>query len=236
MLGKVDAVILAGGLGSRLRSVVLDRPKPMAEINGRPFLLYLFDQLIDIGLSRVIVSTGYLGDYFSRELKTKYRGLDICYSKEEVSLGTGGALKLAAKELTYDNVLVMNGDSFLEIDFVDFLNCHCHWKAGITMALTKVDDHTEFGQVEVDLFGRIIRFEEKRLMQEGANLVNAGRYLIRKDVIENIPGNYPLSLERDFFPTLVGKEFYGYKTSGRFIDIGTPQALKRARSVLGGDN
>ena len=106
----MDVVILAGGLGRRLRSIVPDRPKPMAEINRRPFILYLFDQLIDIGLSRVIVSTGYLGNYISRELGTKYRALEICFSEEQTPLGTGGALKLASKQLTSDNVLVMNGD------------------------------------------------------------------------------------------------------------------------------
>ena len=226
----MDAVILAGGLGSRLRGVVSDRPKPMAEINRRPFILYLFDQLIDIGLSRVVVSTGYLGDYFSRKLGTKYRRLEIYYSEERVPLGTGGALKLAAKQLMSDNVLVMNGDSYLEVDFVEFLSCHCRWQSEVTMALTTVDDETLFGRVEMDLFGRIIRFEEKCSDRRSSNLVNAGKYFIQKDTIQKMPTTYPLSLERDWFPALVGKKFYDYKTSGKFIDIGTPKRLAKINS------
>jgi len=229
----VDVVILAGGLGRRLRSIVSDRPKPMAEINRRPFILYLFDQLIDIGLSRVIVSTGYLGNYISRELGTKYRALEICFSEEQAPLGTGGALKLASKQLTSDNVLVMNGDSYLEVDFMEFLSCHCRWQSEVTMALTTVEDRTQFGQVEMDLSGRIIRFEEKCPDHGGSNWINAGKYFIQKDTIQKMPSTYPLSLEGDLFPSLVGKKFFGYKSSGKFIDIGTPRSFRQAQFLLG---
>jgi D-glycero-alpha-D-manno-heptose 1-phosphate guanylyltransferase len=204
----------------------------MAEINRRPFIHYLFDQLIDIGLSRVIVSTGYLKNYFSRELGTKYGGLEIFYSEEQSPLGTGGALKLAAKQLMSDNVLVMNGDSYLEVDFMEFLSCHCRWQSEVTMALTAVNDTTQFGRVEMGLSGRIIRFQEKWPDQINSNWVNAGKYFIQKDTIQRMPTTCPLSLERDLFPALVGKKFFGYKTRGKFIDIGTPHSFQQAQSFF----
>lgn len=229
----MDAIILAGGLGRRLRDVVLDRPKPMVNVNGRPFILYLFDQLIEFGLRRVIVSTGYMGDYFPRELGTAYRGLEICFSEEQECLGTGGALKLAAKQLRSDNVLIMNGDSYLEVDFVELFSYHCRWDSQVTMALTKVDDGSQFGQVEIDPFGEIVRFEEKVPGQGGTSWVNAGKYFIRMDIINKLPPTYPLSLERDVFPAMVGRKFFGYKTKGKFIDIGTPETLELAQSLFG---
>jgi NDP-sugar pyrophosphorylase family protein len=232
VLEKTDAVILAGGLGKRLRVVVSDRPKPMAEINGRPFILYLFDQLIEVGLSRVIVSTGYLRDYFRRELGTRYRTLEIVYSEEQLSLGTAGALKLATKHLTSENVLVMNGDTYLDVDFVDFFSCHCRWQSEVTLALTTTDCKTQFGQVEIDVGGEITRFDEKSIGQGDDNWVNAGYYFIQTDTIKNIPTSYPLSLERDLFPSLTKTKFYGYKTSGKFVDIGTPQSLQHAQFLL----
>ncbi len=220
-LAGLTAAILAGGLGTRLRSVVKDRPKVLAPVMGRPFLAYLLDQLAESGIIHVILCTGYMGEQVMSEFGETYGPLRLEYSEEKMMRGTAGALRLAFPLFQSDPVLVMNGDSICEVNYGALWNWHSARNAKATMLLTEVQDTKRFGRVIVDKEGRITRFEEKD-GTSGAGLINAGIYLIRQSMIRTIPPKEPVSLERDIFPEWLGMDFYGYKSIGRFLDIGTP--------------
>lgn len=221
VLSHLTAVILAGGLGTRLRSAVADRPKVLAEVNGRPFLAYILDQLVDAGIPEVVLCTGYLGEQIEGAFGKIYRGCRITYSREQRQLGTGGALRLALEFLDSDPVLVLNGDSFCDTDLNLFLKIHRESGTTASILLAQVPDVSRYGSVECDMRGHITRFEEKGGMQ-GSGMINAGVYLLDRDVIEGICVNAEVSLERDLFPLLVGKGLVGIKLVRRFIDIGVP--------------
>jgi len=231
-LSKIDTVILAGGLGTRLRETVPDRPKVMAEIKGRPFLTYVLDQLNAADLKKVVVSTGYMAQYLENALGSAYKNLRILYSREEKPLGTGGALRLAKGHLNKEFVLVINGDSYFELDIPSFFETHLVKKAIISIILVAINDNKRFGSVDVDGEGRIINFAEKN-GESGSGLISAGIYMMNRSVLEDIPTIIPCSLEYDFFPNRTGYGMYGYECDGRFIDIGTPESFSIAKEFLG---
>ncbi|MBT6229204.1 MAG: NTP transferase domain-containing protein, partial [Candidatus Scalindua sp.] len=146
-MSPITAVILAGGLGKRLRGVVSDRPKVLAEVNGRPFLTYLLDQLAEAGINSVILCTGYMADSISKEIGNLYNGVKITYSRENKPLGTGGALRLAVSNLNLKYVLVMNGDSYIGIDFKDFIEWHVKRGCSASIVLVTADDAGRYGSV-----------------------------------------------------------------------------------------
>lgn len=224
---EVTAAILAGGLGTRLRSVVKDRPKVLAEIGGCPFLGYLLDQLAVSGLRTVVLCTGYLGEQIRDRFGDSYGKLGIIYSQEASPLGTAGALRLALPLLNSASVLVMNGDSFCDINFNAFLDWHCGHRAEVTLALVKMADSMRYGQVRVSTDGAVLSFEEKSSRGD-PGWVNAGIYLLTRSFIQTIPENRAISLEREIFSGWVGRGLYGYQTEGRFLDIGTPEAYAEA--------
>jgi NDP-sugar pyrophosphorylase family protein len=230
-LSEVTAVILAGGLGTRLRPVVADRPKVLAEVSGRPFLAYLLDQLVQVGLTDVVLCTGYLGEQVEAAFRKKYHSLHLSYSKEPVFLGTGGALRLALPLLKSDSALVMNGDSFCGADLTAFWLWHLLQKANCTLLLSEATDRTRYGRVAVDGKGRVVRFIEKDGHGE-LGWINAGIYLIRREFLLAIPEGGPVSLEREVFPSWVGRGLFAYMGQGRFIDIGIPEAYAEAGKVL----
>lgn len=223
----ITAAILAGGLGTRLRTVVADRPKVLAEVHGRPFLLFLLDQLNVAGLRSVVLCTGYRGEQICRSLGDRYRDLRLSYSQETRALGTAGALRLALPSLASDPVLVMNGDSFCAADLAGFWNWHCCRQAEATILLTRVARAQRYGGVKVDNNGAVIEFAEKRT-DGGADWINAGIYLLSRQALLSIPEDQPASLEYDVFPSLVGRGLYGCKSDGRFLDIGTPDDFASA--------
>jgi len=231
MLTKLDAVILAGGLGTRLRSVVQDRPKVLAEIAGRPFLTYLLDQLIYAGISKVVLCTGYRSNQVRDVLGDEYRGLGITYSIEAFPLGTAGALRLALPLLRADTALVINGDSYCDADFASFLHWHENRQAMVSLLLTKVDDTQRFGRVQVAENGTVTTFHEKGIFS-GPGLISAGVYLISRNLLVSIAGGTAASLEREVFPRGVGHGLYGFETESLFIDIGTPDAFASAESFF----
>jgi len=157
----VTAVILAGGLGTRLRSVLQGRPKVLAEIQGRPFLAYLLSQLSISGLRTVVLCTGYLGGQIQDRFGDSYRNLGIVYSREGSLLGTAGALRLALPLFKSSSVLVMNGDSFCDIDLHVFWDWHCGRRAAATLALVRMVDSMRYGQVRMESDGALLSFEEK---------------------------------------------------------------------------
>lgn len=216
----MKAVILAGGAGTRLREIIKDVPKPMSPIAGKPFLEYLLLQLIRQGISDIIISTGYKGDviesYFGNGEKWNAR---LTYSKENKPLGTAGALKKAARLIDDDDFIAMNGDSFLDLNFNDFISFHKKQNAIATIGLICVNDISRYGMVEIDGKGEIIRFTEKNTGKHG--FVNGGVYIFKREIVENIPAG-TVSLENTVLPALIGHGLYGLMVKGFFVDIGVP--------------
>ena len=235
-MSPITAVILAGGLGKRLRGVVSDRPKVLAEVNGRPFLTYLLDQLADAGINSVILCTGYMADSVSKEIGNSYNGVKITYSRENKPLGTGGALGLAVSSLNLEYVLVMNGDSYIDADLNKCFEWHLINGSLASIVLVEVDDVSRYGKVVVnERNARILSFEEKG-SDSKAGWINAGIYILSKNILKYLKENSSESLEKDLFPSLVGKGLYGYCCKGDFIDIGTPESLAEARDFFPNDN
>ena len=224
---KITPVILAGGLGTRLRSIVGDLPKVLASVNGRPFLSYLLDQLITAGFSNIILCTGHKGDMVKDAFGLNYKGLNIRYSHEPEPLGTGGALRYALPMIENEIILVMNGDSFIDVDMCNFIGWYLKGEYDASILLTKVEDTSRYGCVKIGADGKVIRFEEKQGgLEQG--WINAGVYLFKSSLLQSIPFGKPYSLERQFLPGLIVKSFYGYLCESNFRDIGTPTSYVKA--------
>ncbi|EFK08382.1 nucleotidyl transferase [delta proteobacterium NaphS2] len=230
-LSQVTCVILAGGLGTRLRSVVSDRPKVLAGVESRPFLTFLLEQLIAAKAKEVILCTGFMADAVHEALGHRYKSLRIVYSAEPEPLGTGGALRLALPLINSDPVLIMNGDSFVEVDLTDYMAWFSQRDRQASLLLVRAPDTGRYGKVIVDDNERIIVFEEKA-PDCGSGWINAGVYILKRFLVESIPDVSPYSLERQFFPGLAQKKMYGFCSCCKFIDIGTPDAYCRARKFF----
>lgn len=228
---NISAAILAGGLGTRLQTVVSDRPKPLAQVGDRPFVAYLLDQLCKVQISQAVLCTGYLGEMIESYLGKSYRNLHLAYSQEPVALGTAGALGLALPLLNTQQVIVLNGDSHCDADIGELISTHRQWKSSITMAVTFVADSSRYGTVILNNQAEITSFKEKG-DQNGAGLINAGIYVIDHRVITGIPPGKKVSLEQDVFPQYVGHSLHGFLTEGCFIDIGIPMDYERAQIIL----
>ena len=216
----MQSLILAGGLGTRLRKTVGNKSKPMALINGRPFLEYLLWQLKKYRLREIVLCIGYLGnqikEYFGDGRKW---GVSIRYSQERIPLGTGGAIKLAEHLVKGDTLLVMNGDSFLDIALDQLIEYHYQKKALATLALVEVKNIGAYGVVEIDKKRRIINFVEKS-GGSSSRLINGGVYIFNRRLMDLIPEGKRVSIEEEIFPKLVGNAFFGMPKKVYFIDIG----------------
>ena len=230
-LSDTTVVILAGGMGRRLRSVVPDCPKVLAKIFKRPFLTFLLDQLVSAGANEVVLCTGYMGDKVYKRIGKEYRSLRLLYSKEDKPLGTGGALKHVIPYIDSEYFLVMNGDSYVNVDLNDFLHWHIAINSQVSIVLTRVHNVSRYGKVAFAQDGQILSFEEKGV-KSGSAWINAGVYLLNNEMLKFLPKENSFSLEREYFPSLVGKGLYGYKTNGHFIDIGTPESFEEAEKLL----
>lgn len=230
-LTSVTATILAGGRGTRLRSVVADRPKVLTEVRGRPFLTYLLDQLAAAGVGYVVLCTGYLGEQVQAVFGGSYGSLRLVYSQESSPLGTAGALRLALPLFKSDSVLVMNGDSFCEANLKAFWTWHCVRDSDATLLLTKVSDARRHGRVQVGENGLVSRFVEKD-EKGGAGWINAGIYLLTRSLLLTIPASRAVSLEQEVFPAWTDRGLYGCRSKGRFLDIGTPEAYGAAEQFF----
>jgi NDP-sugar pyrophosphorylase family protein len=224
---NIQGVILAGGLGTRLRPAVADRPKVLAPVAGRPFLARLLDQLAEAGVRSVILCTGYRGDAVSAEFGWEYRGVALKYSCESEPLGTGGALRLARPSMQSDPVLVLNGDSYCEADIAGVFAEHQRRRANVSVVVAEMEDTSRYGRVVFDASGVISQFAEKSA-DSGSGWINAGIYILSQQFLVELPDDKPLSLERDIFPAWIGRGLYAARTSGRFIDIGTPESYRAA--------
>lgn len=230
-LYTATAVILAGGMGTRLRSVVSDRPKSLAEIRGKPFISYIFEQLLAAGVRRAVICTGYLSERIEAEFGGEYRSLRLIYSREEKPLGTAGALRLALPLLHSESTLVMNGDTYCEANLNDFWQWHVSNKADATILLTHIEDTSRYGRVLVDENGLMRKFEEKSATDE-PGWVSAGIYLIKPELIRTIPEKKNISIEKNTFPSWIGGKFYGYRSEAHFLDIGTPESYAAAEKAI----
>lgn len=225
-----EAIILAGGFGTRLRAVVSDVPKPLAPVAGRPFLTWLFDRLSRQGIRRVILATGYLAEQVEATFGARWSGIEIAYSVEDAPLGTGGAVRQAASKLQGDAVHVLNGDTWLEYKPSALEAAALSAGAPIAIALARVDDLSRYGAVEVSN-GLVTAFREKG--EGGAGWINAGCYYLAARALDALPRQSAFSFEREVLQpyALVGDVAALTDTSG-FIDIGIPEDYARAQSMF----
>ena len=227
----IPAVLLVGGMGTRLRSVVPSAPKPMAAVGEQSFLELLVRQLRYHGIHRLVMCSGYLAD----QIENKFGDggawdVSIEYSREQQPLGTAGAVKLAQRHLqTAADFLVMNGDSFLEMDFERLVQFHRERNGLVSMAVVPVEDAGRYGTVRLDSGSRVIGFTEKT-GTDTPGLINAGVYVFNRAIFDHIPEG-PASLERNVFPRVLDRGVYALEQRGMFIDIGTPEDYARAQTL-----
>lgn len=228
---ELAAVVLAGGMGTRLRSVVADRPKVLAAVAGRPFLTYLLDQIADAGIQRVVLSTGHLAEQFAEVIGDRYRNIQIVHAYEDQPLGTGGAIRFACDFTDADQLLVMNGDSYCAANLMGYIDWHVNGGNDVSLMLAKVSDTSRYGTVEMDASGRITAFIEKR-PESTSGYINAGVYLFRRAMLEQFPTG-PSSMERDVFPVWLREgAMMGWPTEAEFIDIGIPSDYERSHEFM----
>jgi D-glycero-alpha-D-manno-heptose 1-phosphate guanylyltransferase len=224
-----EAIILAGGFGTRLQTVVSDVPKPMAPINNEPFLNYVFAYLKHYHIEHVVLSTGYLADKISDYYKNEYRGIKISYTKEETPLGTGGGIRLAMEKCYTKNVLVLNGDSFFDVNLNQYFNQHSSFHSDCSLALRKVDNAARYGTIKLGN-GFIKEFKEKDSIEK-EGLINGGVYIINRELFLNkTEALKSFSIEKDFFETRINElNLMGFEYEGYFIDIGIPEDYNKAQ-------
>lgn len=229
-MSKKEAIILAGGFGTRLQSAVPDLPKPMAPVAGKPFLEYLLAYLKNFGYNRVVISTGYMAEKIASVFGNSYDGMKLHYAKEEKPLGTGGALRFALQHCEEQHVLVLNGDSFFDINLIEFQLFHLHYSPMFSLATREVENAARYGTLEVEN-DEIIAFREKT-GEEKPGIINAGIYYVDNYFfLENCPDQEVFSLEKDFFEKNVHNfGFAAYRADGYFIDIGIPEDYQRAQN------
>lgn len=230
-LSEINVAILAGGLGTRIAQTVKGKPKVLAEVRKRPFLEYVFHQLDRAKFKKIVLCTGYFSDQIEKTFGDGYKNLHLLYSKEQVPLGTAGSIRKALPLLNSETILVMNGDSFCDVDLKKFWQFHLRKKSKASLVLTLVSDTSRFGKVKLGINDSIIEFQEKR-RESGSGFINAGIYLINKAFIRGVPKGKKISIEKDLFPNWIGKGFYGYKSNNRFIDIGTPEGYAHAEDFF----
>lgn len=219
----MQALILAGGEGTRLRPLTTNLPKPVVPLVNRPFITYMLDWLKLHGVEEVVISTGFMAQNLRGVLgEEEHDGLRLRYVEEQEPLGTAGAVK-HAEQLLHDRFLVLNGDVLTDIDLGALVDFHESARATATIALTPVDDPSVYGLVRTDADCGITEFLEKPSPNQiDTNLINAGAYFLERDVLDMITAGANTSFERDVFPKLVGGGLYGVRAAGYWLDIGTP--------------
>lgn len=226
-----EAIILAGGFGTRLREVVADVPKPMAPVNQKPFLDYLLKYVAHYGIERVVLSVGYMADKIKEHYGTSFEGIEIIYSVEKDPMGTGGGIRLALEKCRDYDILVLNGDSFFDIDLNSFYNKYSDAIADGALALRRVDNAARYGTLALGEMDMISAFKEKS-GEEKPGIINAGAYILSRDLfLEETEGGKNFSIEKDFFEQKLNNlNFYGFTFQGYFIDIGVPEDYKQAQN------
>jgi D-glycero-alpha-D-manno-heptose 1-phosphate guanylyltransferase len=226
-----EAIILAGGLGSRLKSMVTDVPKPMAPVNGKPFLHYIFNYLETQRIDRLVLSVGYkhtaITDYFGDH----FHDIPIRYVAEDEPLGTGGGISLALKECLTREIFILNGDTYFPVPLNKLKELHIQTNAEITIALKKLPEADRYGTIFLNEHSLITSFTEKKKAAEA--LINGGIYLLNKEKFEKRTFNDRFSFEKDYLEKIVAEQSVaGCVFDTYFIDIGIPESYRQAQQDL----
>jgi NDP-sugar pyrophosphorylase family protein len=225
----LDVMLLVGGLGTRLRSVIGEHtPKPLALVRGRPFLWYLLRTVADQGFRHVILATSHLSESFQTDLQSYVPdGLDVRFSFETSPRGTGGAIVEGLPTVNTDPFIVMNGDSFIKVSLDAMLKAHHAAGAVATVALLEVPNVARYGTVLAEKDGSITAFQEKSGLEE-PGWINGGVYVLSKAALDPVATEQTSSIEKDVFPYWVGKGLHSFKVQSPFIDIGLPETYEAA--------
>lgn len=222
----MEAVILAGGFGTRLQKVICDVPKPMAPVAGKPFLSYLLDQLDRQGCTHAVLAVGYKREVIQNFFGPRYKDISLSYSVEGKPLLTGGALKKALQMVTEDAVLVLNGDTFFGVDFSKMMDFHYQAHSDATLAVKELNNFSRYGTVLFDDNYRITQFVEKKACRRG--FINGGVYTLNRTLFDDISQD-KFMMEKDFLEKYVdSKMFNAFPCDGYFIDIGIPEDYEKA--------
>jgi len=232
VFNEIDVVILCGGKGTRLQPVVSDRPKALATFGDTTFLDILIHSLKSYGFKRFILCVGYMKDQIKDHFKDT-KDIILLFSEEDEPLGTGGALKKAEPLIQSETFVVMNGDSICDINFQDFYCFHKNKKSLLSIALVRTKETKDYGSVIMNESHEITLFKEK-VSNNSPSFVNAGVYLMQKEIFSYMPDMVQFSLENDFFPKMIGEGRTGFIIDSELIDIGTPDRYEKAVHLIGG--
>jgi D-glycero-alpha-D-manno-heptose 1-phosphate guanylyltransferase len=227
----MEAIVLAGGFGTRLRQVVPDLPKPMAPVAGRPFLEILLTSLARKGFRNVVLSLGYMADKVVMHFGDHFAGMKLVYEIEKAPLGTGGAVRQALARCDANHVFVFNGDTYLDLEVADV---EAQWQSRCMpiVVAREVQNAARYGSLDTG-DGRVLGFAEKGVC--GPGLINAGCYVLPVGILDGFEPGHAFSLEADFLAKVVGTQHFDlFVTNGRFIDIGVPDDYLRAQTELVG--
>jgi D-glycero-alpha-D-manno-heptose 1-phosphate guanylyltransferase len=222
-----EAIILAGGKGTRLKGICEDLPKPMMPVCGKPFIEYLLNMLINAGIKHTILAVGYKHDIIESYFGRAFKSMQLTYAVEESPLGTGGAVAGAMLRAESDDILVLNGDSYINVDIIDMFAYHVSKRGDITIALKYLHDCSRFGSVSVS-DGQIVSFREK--CEGNAGYINGGAYIVNQRISADVPFGRPSSFETDLLEKKIScRLLLPFISNGYFIDIGTPDDYRRAQ-------
>lgn len=222
-----EVIILAGGFGTRLKSVINDKPKCLAEVNERPFISYLIDSLLKYNYDKFIFSLGYLKDNVIDYIKTSYPNLNAIFSVEKYPLLTGGAIRLALDYVESDSVLILNADTYLGVDLNRLYQYHMNEDSDVTITLKPMHNFDRYGSVKFDSNNKIYSFEEKKFIDFG--YINCGYIYLKKQIISKYLLNIPFSFENDFIKDNINQiNINAFIDDSYFIDIGIPEDYLKA--------
>lgn len=228
----MEAIVLAGGLGTRLRSEISDLPKPMAPINNKPFLEYVLKYLRNNNIERVILSVGYKWEIIQKYFGNNFEGMEVVYSVEDEPLGTGGAIKKALSYSDEELLFVVNGDTYFNVDIFQLLSAAKEKDADLTMSLKFLEDFDRYGSVETGENEEVVKFTEKSYRKSGN--INGGIYVMKKSLLDDVALGAKFSFEEFMHKNINKLKIFGFISSDYFIDIGIPEDYLRAQSELSG--
>jgi D-glycero-alpha-D-manno-heptose 1-phosphate guanylyltransferase len=229
----VKAIVLAGGLGTRLSGIVSGTPKPMAKVGTRPFLEYLLDYLIEQGTEQVVLAVSHKWEVIRNHFGDIYRGITLKYSVEDEPLGTGGAIRQALETIPDDEIIVLNGDTLFHVNLEAMSATHNGRKAQLTIALKQMADCGRFGRVKLSDHGVITEFMEKST--NGPGWINGGIYMLNRRLLDDFPMPVKFSFEQDLIePNIARIHPVAFQSNAYFIDMGVPKDYERAQSEIGG--
>ncbi|MBX7243238.1 MAG: nucleotidyltransferase family protein [Bacteroidia bacterium] len=227
---KKECILLAGGMGTRLKSVISDIPKPMAPVAGKPFLTYLFQYLFKHGIQKTVLSVGYKHEVILETYGSNFKNIELDYAVETQPLGTGGGIRLALEKCESEHIFIVNGDTFFDVSLKDLMDAHTEKDADLTIAVKFMENFNRYGSLTFDEHERITAFQEKKAMEAG--FINGGIYVLKKSFLLNLPLPDKFSFESDvmekYYATARFNVFTGSSTR-YFIDIGIPEDYERAQ-------